>query len=489
MGSSTRESRFDQMSEQTCKTRIFSQKHLYLFFSAFFLIPNLMYLYNAWFVRHRADDFCFSGTFREYGFLDGLSHFYLTISNRFSAFMLWSVSDLLGEKAIRFFPMFAILLTVFALYMFARFIAKSLEIKYADWLAFFVSQMLTFFFLYLSPSIDQSVYWRAAMVHYFLPFPVLLFMVRFVLEKSHSSARSLLNIFLFFLLAFFMAGLSESYAALQGAVFMLVLAYTFLHLQRKEKTSAAIYSLAVIVGTISALVVMILSPGNTLKMTLLDQAQDVGTIISISLNSAYSFIFYTIRGGWLPFFVLLLLGSLIALFVNYERKNQLKPKAFVHLLLIIPVFIFILIASIAAPTAYGMTAYPEKRVLMLGLMVLVCAVFAEGFLLGIISSLFLPGSQWVRIFVGFALLGLSIYPLRSLPGISTMINFYRERAGLWDQQQEEIFTQISAGQQDLVVTALDAHAEIAEMRESSTFWVNLCSAQYYNVDTITAIER
>jgi hypothetical protein len=465
------------------------QKRIFQASSVFFFLANIMYVYNAWFVRHRADDFCFSGTLREFGFSGGLRHFYLTLSNRFSAFMLWSFSDMFGEKAIRFFSMAAIIFTSISIYIVIKAILDELGVAYKNWFAFFIAQVLTFFFLYLSPSIDQSVYWRAAMVHYFLPFPALILLVYLVLKNNTNTNVKFISIALFSLINFLLAGLSESYAALQGATFSILLVFYLLHPHRKNKSSIAFYAIAAMIATAAALLVMIVSPGNTLKMTLLDQAQDVGSVITISLNSALSFIFFTMRGKWLPFSILFLLGCAFAVFTIHQRQFALKWKWLLLTILLVPMVVIFLITSIAAPTAYGMMAYPEKRVLMLALMILVLGVFSEGVLFGHILTLMGFINQPLHVLAGIAVLLLSMYPLLAIPDISAMIRFYQARAELWDQQQQEILAQIRQGQQDLVVMALDAHAEMAEMREDSSFWVNLCTAQYYNVDTISVIER
>ena len=457
--------------------------------SLFFFLPNLLYILMGWFVRHRADDFCFSGTFREFGFVGGLAEFYATISNRFSAFMLWAFSDLFGEKAIRFIPMLAIIFMGIAIYIVIHAIAEKTNLWSSQILSVYSALILTFFFLYLSPSIHQSVYWRAAVVHYFLPIPVLLLMLLFVTRQKSADKRRSLKLLIFFLIALFMAGLSESYAALQGGAFsILLIAYLF-HSSRSQMDHYFYYSVAAILGTLAALLIMIVSPGNALKIATVAQASSVGAVISISLNSALSFIFYTIRGQWLPFLVLFSLGFLLS-YISVQNSPQFFTRIrLFRAIAFIPIGVFLLIFCISAPTAYGMMAYPEKRVLMLALIVLVMGIFAEGFSLGLLGlSIFRPTSTSRMVAIALVLT-LSIYPLFSLQPLSVMRDFYRSRASLWDQQQEEILMQIASGENNLVVTALDAYAEIAEMRDYSGFWVNLCTAQYYNVETIIAIER
>jgi hypothetical protein len=234
---------------------------------------------------------------------------------------------------------------------------------------------------------------------------------------------------------------------------------------------------------------MIVSPGNSLKMATLEQAPDLLSILSISVISSSSFIFYTIRGYWLPFCALFALGFSLSLSVGRHVGQVAGWKNYLIMFVLIPISVFFLILCISAPTAYGMMAYPEKRVLMLALIVLVVGVFCEGFLLGSMGLQFKRLPSACRFAALVIVILLSLYPLLSVASILNMKAFYQKRAVLWDLQQSEILAQIARGETDLVVTALDAHAEIAEMRDTSTFWVNLCTAQYYNVDTITAIER
>jgi len=82
-----------------------------------------------------------------------------------------------------------------------------------------------------------------------------------------------------------------------------------------------------------------------------------------------------------------------------------------------------------------------------------------------------------------------LYPVTTIGGRISELQFYRTRASLWDQQYNQIEDQLDLGSSALMVTALDSYAEIAEMRPDPNFWVNYCAAQYYRVDTISAVEK
>jgi len=457
--------------------------------SAFFLFPNLFYITMGWYVRHRADDFCFSGTLREVGLIGGVVEFYTEISNRFSAFLVWSLSDMFGENAIRFFIMFAIVFLLIVLYLVIKRLFSELGFHEKNIFAVFVAVLLTFFILYLSPNIHQSVYWRAAMVHYFLPVPALLLLLLWIFKKPKLKRERILRSVLVFMITFFLAGLSESYAALQGGVFALIFLLYLVLLSKKQNQHLMVFSIASIFGTIAALLVMIVSPGNALKMTTLEQAPNVLSVIAISINSTVDFIYFSIRGLWLPFCILLMLGVLTSfIYLPYSVTSFLKRKVIVSTFLI-PLITFLLIFCICMPTAYGMMAYPEKRVLMLAQIVLVFAIFCIGALVGMLIKPTLSKFRFTKVVSIISLLVLSFYPLLSYASLINFAKLYQKRAELWDQQYQEITQQKAEGKTNLVITAIDAHSEIAEMRDYKTFWVNGCVAQYYNVDTIIAVER
>jgi len=48
---------------------------------------------------------------------------------------------------------------------------------------------------------------------------------------------------------------------------------------------------------------------------------------------------------------------------------------------------------------------------------------------------------------------------------------------------------VDEGEQNLEVGSLDSFAEIAELNESPAFWVNQCAAQFYGVESISALEN
>ena len=109
-----------------------------------------------------------------------------------------------------------------------------------------------------------------------------------------------------------------------------------------------------------------------------------------------------------------------------------------------------------------------------------------GFLFGVSSGRFI---RLKSIFSTIALLLLALYPLQLMREQMADLKFNQQRARLWDQQAIQIINQRMSGQRNLEVSALDSDAEIAEMSADPAFWVNRCAAQFYQVDSIVAIEE
>ena len=457
--------------------------------SVFFLIPNLFFTFQGFSTRYWADDYCFSGFINKFGFIDGLTAFYSTTSNRFSAFIFAGLSELLGSAAIRVIPALVIISSGYLLYRLMVMILGMSQIAGSKNIPFLFSQMILFFILYLSPNIDQSVYWRSGLTHYFLPFPILLFLLTIIYFPKSKENISVIKSLLVFLLACFNAGFSESFAALQLGFFGLFLFSKITLSKFKLRKGESLNIILVLAGTAAAMAIMILSPGNSLRLESLQQAPDLLSIISISASSAFNFIKFSIRGLWFPFGVLFGLSIMAAYYFIRSLKIQYNEIQLTLAFILITLTIFGLIICVCAPTAYGMMTYPEKRVLMLAQIVLVLGIFSEGVVVGLFFQKYFYDSQILRLISLILILLFCLYPLSTLQTRISEMSVYSNRAELWDNRNYDIRSQIDLGKTVLIVSALDSFSEIAELNQDEKFWVNQCVSSYYGVESITAVER
>jgi len=457
--------------------------------SVFFLIPNIFFAIQGFSIRYWADDYCFSGLFREYGFTRGFFEFYSTTSNRFSAYIFTGLSEFFGENAIRVIPTLIIILFGFILYKIFTLLLGKYHIEHSKKTSILFSQILLFFVLYLAPNIHQSVYWRSGLSHYFLPIPILLYLILIVFSSRKTEEKYLNKGIFLFCTSFLAAGLSESYAALQMGSFGIALMFVlFVDKSIRRKYRSYLIGSALL-GTAAAMGVMIVSPGNTLRLDTLQQASDLFSIVSISTTSAINFIILSIRGLWLPFGIMFGLFVLITYQFIKPSDYEIQTRALLKFLTFIAVVTFALIICICAPTAYGMMAYPEQRVLMLAQFILICGMSMEGVILGLIFQKLFYIYKPIRVASLFLIFILYVYPLSTLDVRQSDLRYYLSRAALWDKRNAEINDQINMGKYIISVSALDSFAEIAELRDDESYWVNQCAARYYEVESISAMEK
>jgi len=457
--------------------------------SFLFFIPNIFFAIQGFSIQYWADDYCFSGFLREYGFTHGLIEFYSTTSNRFSAFMFTGFSELFGENAIRMIPSLIIIAFGFIVYKIFNEILVKRHIEQTKTISILFSQILLFFFLFLAPNIHQSIYWRAGLSHYFLPIPILLYLILMIFSQRKNGEKIPMKDIFLFIVSFFSAGLSESYAALQAGLLGIALLFV-LFIDKSGHRKHRLYLIgSTLIGTAVAMGVMIISPGNALRLDTLQQSSNLFSILTISTVSAINFIVLSIRGLLLPFGILFGLFVLITYYFVWPSGLKIQSRILLIHSFFIALITLMLIICICAPTAYGMMAYPEQRVLMFAQIVLICGVSLEGAVLGLLFQKLLYIYQPNRMVGLFLILVFCMYPLLTLDVRQSDLRFYQNRAALWDKRNKEINNQIEMRRNNLSVSALDSFAEIAELRDDSSYWVNQCAAKYYQVDSISAVEE
>ena len=100
---------------------------------------------------------------------------------------------------------------------------------------------------------------------------------------------------------------------------------------------------------------------------------------------------------------------------------------------------------------------------MLAQFILICGVSLEGLFVGF-SCRNIQGHQSVFKKISLVvLLVLCLYPLSTMDVRLSDLDFYRRRAELWDRRRIAIDQNVNDGKNNLIVTALDSHAEIAEL--------------------------
>lgn len=465
-----------------------------LFGLVILLLTLVIYSIPGFYSRYLADDYCFSERIKNNGIIKGLSSFYREISNRYGAFLFISLTELAGEKAVQFIPLLMVALLFFSFSFFIKNLLVSVGLDQWKFIPFLLSALMVFLVLFQAPNLFQSLYWRAGMASYFAPLPFFYLIlglilrqipIALVIEKKHW----LFSLFAFWL-SFFSAGMSETFAAFQLTFLVLcIILYWFSGKKRVALNPFLFVNVGAVLGSLAAMVVMVLAPGNQLRLNALPQAGNLWIVLQFSFRYASDFITETLRGLPVPTAFTILTSALLGYHLSHGKIHLIQNKSLVWSVLIIALTAFILIASICAPTVYGMLAYPEPRALIIARQTLCLALLLLGGVLGILSHRFMDRVINVC-FVSILLLGfLWFYPLRAANQVWQQLPTAQNRAIAWDERQTEIERQKSGGLRVIVINALDSVSGVAELSPDPQFWVNQCAADYYSVESIRALHN
>ena len=452
------------------------------------LIALTTYAVRGFYSRYWADDYCFGTIFHQHGLWEGTGFFYRNTSNRFAAYFLVGLNELLGERAISFLPAFMILVTVL-IYSVVFSLAFRLAKFPQKWgVSILLSQLMTYFMLLTAPDLFQSIFWRSGMVSYYAPIPFLGLALILILRGIQHAESKFLQLLLLGLITFFSAGLSETFAALESGLWLILIVVALFFVKKERRKPVLHSSIVALVGALIAMLIMIKAPGNAMRLETLEQATSPWQVIYLSLRFAAGFLYRTLRGYPFPVVILSATSAILAYHLSGHVKPGIHETVWLKVLWGSLIAGFILLVCVAAPTAYGMMAYPENRAWMLGRFVSVLAMIVASFSAGILSHRFMDRMVDTCLMSIIMLVLLSLYPLKGTLQEWQQLPVWQAGARAWDARQQRVLDDISAGETSLTVQAFDSIGSVAELSADPHYWVNVCAANYYGVEEIIALE-
>jgi hypothetical protein len=283
-------------------------------------------------------------------------------------------------------------------------------------------------------------------------------------------------------------------ATIQIGMLGLSLAGFLLQGKGRARTWVLVMLGCALLGSLLALATLYFSPATRMRQGLIGAAPDLFNLVRMSLSNAFVFMYISLGEKAFQFVILLVISMLTGyvLYSSQRDGSKLTVTGLISALFLLPVVTYLWIVCVCAPFAYGESAYPEARVLINAMFVMVTMVMGEGLILGICLGLLHQRSNEIvpaaLLTVSLLLLVvLSLFPLYSTRKVWSSLPEYQQRAQAWDEQDALIRKLSDQGQTDITVTAFQSFAGILEMGPNSNNWVNGCAALYYGVDSITAV--
>jgi hypothetical protein len=442
-----------------------------------------IYAYFGIFTRYMGDDYCLLLDLHTGNVFTSSWYKYLLKSNRFSNLFVLAFWEFF-PKNIAYVPALHILFWALGLYWLLTELNKLFGSKIETPVRLFAAETIILFSFYTAPNVFQILYWRPGQVSYLTPILIFTFIAAWLVKLVREGRSSRLLTAVFAFLAFFNGGLSETLGVLHISILVLAIACVYFLDRSPRRKPALTLMTALLVGAILAVVVMFLSPANEVRINDENGPPSLMIVLFRDVRFSLHFLRESLTGLPLPIAALLTLSGLFSyLFFSGGEKGRLDPR-FHWVFLLIPFLLYGLVFAAFAPSSYGQS-YPLERVRFPAHYLLVLALAAFGICAGYVLS-FIKLSSFLRYAaVTFAFIAL-LYPFwMTRQPLST----YADRrlfAQRWDEREQLIYELKASGEQDLVIPGLDGYEGTKELDVRPYFWVNMCAAQFYDVNSITA---
>lgn len=477
------------------------KKHI-LFFSIMvlliltFFIAILVHGYIGSYSRYIADDYCTSGKLATLGFWPAQSFWYNNWTGRFSFTFFVSIFELFDSNIVKYLPTIFIFMILISGYFLIYSIVKNIQINNRRIFSLLLTVGIIFTTFFTLPNIGQNLYWMTGAVTYLFPinFVFILFgliiLFRNKFPFQHWISNLLFGLFIFFL-AFVGSGFSEVLSVLQ--IVLLCLIILVLSIKQRSLSIKNLWMVALI-GSIIGSVIMVSAPGNEIRLRQLLPNQ--GLLIFL-YNSFQYFCLYIVLWFVKNINIIWPISSLLILVTYYVKKyfyygKEISFNNVIKFSIIIISGLLILIFSSFLPSTWVTGQAPETRVLFFPTFLLVFLIIFVSIIIGLFfiemitinenykKTLFLI----IGVYILYFLIAVPIFEARQVYLLKPEAMVF---ATQWEERETQIREKIKANETLLVVKMIPTNfMELEPIQTNSTHWINICAAEYYGVDSISA---
>jgi hypothetical protein len=282
-----------------------------------------------------------------------------------------------------------------------------------------------------------------------------------------------------FSIIFACGGFSETLTPVLVAFFLVLLILGLLFREIQPMDQSFNFLLAGYLGALLALIVMVKAPGNSARQALYPQVESIPSIFSIALEG---FIEYLREIMDTPEKISGVVGGIIGIAWAGVLDKRGGPTG------LLKVFAFIVAGLVFAylsflPAAYGISAKPPNRTLIIPTTILI------GFFLiaGYFGGKYLAGRIIQRRLVHFVfLIAMTILLVGSatikaselIKSRYSFIDFARK----WDKVDADILRAKQAGDEIIYIPNMDNWAHLDRPTDNPKFWLTACYTKFYGIE-------
>ena len=490
--------------------------------------------YVGLYARYMADDYCTADSLHKLGFLAFQRRWYTEWTGRFSFSLLLAAAEWVGPAVVPFLAASAIACWVVGAVWSVYRVAILLALPRPLLTSLLLGELVVFATLNGAHNIAQSLYWQSGMLTYTPPLILFTFFVgvacRAVWRRLNGRAGRVETLACG-ALALVAGGFSESHALLQVGALALALFALYLYAPAALKRAALPPVVAGLACALAAVCVVVLAPGNAVRMSYFPPHPNLLKLTAISLFYTAGFIAYTAYLSPLTTLLSAALPALLSFQLHRGRAERdpglnghaethprrvhaqrglglrrggwagLSSRVWVRTLLPPLLVGFVLIFLCTVPGVYGTSTYLPGRARLIPQFVFVCVAVWCGWLAGVLLSerVGAPSehadarTRLSPLALAAASVILLLPPVVAARRTLSLAAGAREAAATWDETDRNLRAARERGELDVTVAPVDdvetrlgaAKTEL-QIEHDAQNWKNRCAARYYGINSLRA---
>ena len=478
-----------------------------------FALPLLAHAYAGTGSRYLGDDYCAGYIFHDYGLIGGQIWHYKSWNAVPTTLFLMAITDPGGARLAMLLPGVALGLWLiagtWALHEISSWSRQVWSWPVCLWLA----EVFIYATLQDAPNVAQSVYLRVPMLAYMCPLIVLTAYVGWLMRAARRGVSGRGGLLVSASLAVMFGAFGPVCAALLTTATFLGTVAARLTLVEPRRSALVHLLAAGCAGSIVALAIVAFAPGNATRQVNFPQSPGLLTVglwsflytvfmfcrpVLALLRPAIEAAVPHLMGatpGWLPtalamgtsplpVVTAMLIPAIAVITLQVPKATDIRLKRACWW---IPAAAFVLVAACMAPGAYGTSAPPPPRALLIPQYVITCLAACWACAIALTCAPRLQSGPSSSRLVAPALVGSLILagPIAATPGIARTGSMMRQWARNWDETDRQLRRAHADGVPDATVPALDSIAGVGSISPDVQDWVNICAAHYYGLRSIT----
>jgi hypothetical protein len=442
-------------------------------------------MYLGIFNRMLSDDYCTTYQAQRLGLLRSMWFWYITWHGGISANVLdWFIS-LWGSKGFSFFTLAYLSIWVIAAVLAAK---EILQLRGYSPSSLFPALLLGVFLIFAtlltSPDVEQSAYWWGAARNYLPPLILILFYAvlyrRFIVSSLSRTQRGIW-LFISFGFVLFMAGFNETFTPILIVFLVGVMGMIWLLSKSSTRRLSLLFLGISLLGTLSALVVIVLAPGNASRQSFYPPPPDLFTLLRITSEGYFTFLHDIFSSPMMLTGLLgVILGSVwLGIRVNREYAVPAPRGGWIVALLLTG---FAFTFGCFPSSVYATSTSPAPRVLITATFLLALFLLASSFVFGEWLANHSKDSSIMQIALLIVACGLIVFSSRgAFQNLSSMRAEHAAFAQKWDQVDAKIKEAKDSGLEQVDIPSMRNWARAQFPTDNPRYYPNICYSKFYDI--------